>query len=1716
MNIRFCLLFAIVLLFASIAISRDWTPADDDILGVPNPNTVQIQVEKLGSGHLRLTFSNPEVKFEQVTADKRDWTWINLEGETRNWTIGKPSVPSIARPVLFPNTGNVDVRVVSSQYVEFKDMTVLPQQPYPKETKDGYENFPFTIDNDCYTADKWFPEELYQISQPQILRDARMGLLSVQPVSVNPATHTVRVYTSIVLEVVPTGGIGENELLTNTPHPSPAFAQFYRDILGADELTEANATALPGQMIIYCRAGAVATIQPYVNWRYRSGRPTRIDTTTATSEATVFTRIQTAYNSTAGVEMIIVVGDGGTSADDYTFPSYSVSGAYTDHSYVCLAGNDIVADAFISRWSATTVQELATMVNRTLNYERTPNMTDTTWFRRGWGYAGVAHNIISNRTCVWFCMSMMSARGVPAGNINYDEHTGSTGSAQFNLRGNPGMLFQAHRAAYVGEMYPTDVAGVTTNVNKCFVTLNITCSSGNWYGASSTGIHEQWIRNGTPTAPAGALAAMSTYTSSTHPSANNCIAAGTYYGLGVKNARQPAGMFFEGKYHLWRDLWIGRQVDATNFTNWNSVMGDISVNLWTGVPRALTANIPQQISLGQNNLTLRVTRQAGGAPVSNALVTVLKQNTSGLNETFNRGVTDATGTVILPLTNSTIGNLYVTVIGNKVGDNFIPIIDTVAVVTTPSDVVIARYSVTDDTSNGRIGNSNSHANPGETVDLNIRLTNRGTTGTVSGISATMTSTDDRVIVNSTQTYTDLAPSDSAYGAGQFRVQLLAGLRNGDQIPLRLRVTATDTNQNRDLILMLPIESIQMTFISRTLSPTTFNPGTTSNLSITVRNNGLLAPQNTDVRIFSLSPFVTIGTPNVSFPTLPIGQNVSNPANQNFRITSNTRTIPGTDITLGAAFTNGAVHDTLYFTVTSGTRASSDPTGPDTYGYLAYDDTDTRYEMVPTYSWINNVTPANRLNMTDASDGTDASVLIRLPFRARYYGADFDTITVCTNGWFSYGPARVVDAQGQVHLMFHARHWPLPTTDGPKNLVAVDWQDLYIPAGPTGGVYTSYDALNGWYVITWIGTAMVEMGSGANEFQAIIYDPARWPVPSGDCVMKFQYKTRNGGNGDAYPYEVGYTTIGISDSTYTKALQYFYWQTWSAGASPLATGSNVNRAVVFTTSQNFINGTLVGTVTKSSDGSPLAGVTVSAVESRKSAITDSVGHYRISEIQIGSYHFIASKNGYNSATDTVTIREDQTSTVNFSLTAPKLQIAIHPGDTTLAPRDSLYARLTTRGQDTTMHIYMRNTGNGPMTWNAAMSYSGSTDEVDTLWNTLRMIDASTLVGGDPILSGIEFDGEHFWITGATTGYARPHKLYKVDRNFTQLLATYDCPDQTGLIGWRDLAFDGRYLYASYSNFIDKIDTADGSVVSRIPITTISVARAMAVDTVAGVLYYADQASAIYKLRLSDNTVIGSVTSPLGLFGLAWYPADPDGMQLYAFSRDQSGRTRGTRIIKINPTTGASSSLITLGSATENANGLTITCRWNPMFWTVVAMLENPSGTDHIGLFELTANLTWINYGPTSGTLAAGQADTVDIHVSSTHMPAFRYSVAMNVTTNTETALISLPVVMDVVVPDSTSVQLNSQSLPMRYSMEQNYPNPFNPITSITFALPRTSKVKMTILNELGQEVTRLIANETLQAGTHSVTFNGSKLATGIYFYRIEAGSFVSTKKMVLLK
>lgn len=142
----------------------------------------------------------------------------------------------------------------------------------------------------------------------------------------------------------------------------------------------------------------------------------------------------------------------------------------------------------------------------------------------------------------------------------------------------------------------------------------------------------------------------------------------------------------------------------------------------------------------------------------------------------------------------------------------------------------------------------------------------------------------------------------------------------------------------------------------------------------------------------------------------------------------------------------------------------------------------------------------------------------------------------------------------------------------------------------------------------------------------------------------------------------------------------------------------------------------------------------------------------------------------------------------------------------------------------------------------------------------------------------------------------------------------------------------------------------------------------------------------------------------------------------------------------------------------------------------------------------------NSGDNWSSAYTGTANLLDIDVSTPNCCAVGWAVGANGT---------------IVGLGFTGIANNHNQIPSEYMLMQNYPNPFNPSTMITFQIPKSGNVKLVVYDLLGREVKTLL-NEFKPVGTYDVSFDAANLSSGVYFYKLESGSFTDSKKMLLVK
>ncbi len=192
-----------------------------------------------------------------------------------------------------------------------------------------------------------------------------------------------------------------------------------------------------------------------------------------------------------------------------------------------------------------------------------------------------------------------------------------------------------------------------------------------------------------------------------------------------------------------------------------------------------------------------------------------------------------------------------------------------------------------------------------------------------------------------------------------------------------------------------------------------------------------------------------------------------------------------------------------------------PTGPDNYGYYAYENVDA-FQHSPQFNWI-EIAPSAGGSGTVLHLGDDQTQTVQLPFAFRYYGLSYNQISICSNGWVALGRETSTSYNND----------PIPSSSSPDNIIAAYWDDLNPSDG--GQVAYYYDSLNHWFVVEWYNVPHYSGGS-PETFEVILYDPEHYPTPTGDGEIVVQM-----GN---TPSQNDYT-MGIENQNGTTGLQIFY-------------------------------------------------------------------------------------------------------------------------------------------------------------------------------------------------------------------------------------------------------------------------------------------------------------------------------------------------------------------------------------------------------------------------------------------------------------------------------------------------------------------------------------------------------------------------------------------------
>jgi hypothetical protein len=319
-----------------------------------------------------------------------------------------------------------------------------------------------------------------------------------------------------------------------------------------------------------------------------------------------------------------------------------------------------------------------------------------------------------------------------------------------------------------------------------------------------------------------------------------------------------------------------------------------------------------------------------------------------------------------------------------------------------------------------------------------------------------------------------------------------------------------------------------------------DPGETASVSIGLANINPVTGTMVSGTLATADPLVTISDDAGTWPDIDPGETQHNTADS-FVIAASPNAPWGHDVTLALTLDANGSTGIKTLTIRLPLGSPDNPIGPDAYGYYAYEDLDN-YEPSPVYNWVEiDPTlggPGAVFTLTD-----DQTRNMALPFTFKYYGQDFTSVSICSNGWIAMG----------VTTDHTVSPGPIPGPDGPPNMVAAFWCDLNPSAAGGGKVYTYHDQAGGRFIIEFSGVEHYhDQGLGLPEtFEFILYNPSVYPTPTGDGGVVLQYALVNDPAGCA---------VGIENSTETIGIQY-----WNSGLlNGAAYGLAAGRAINFTT------------------------------------------------------------------------------------------------------------------------------------------------------------------------------------------------------------------------------------------------------------------------------------------------------------------------------------------------------------------------------------------------------------------------------------------------------------------------------------------------------------------------------------------------------------------------
>lgn len=896
----YSLLFILIIITSASA--KEWI----------HPTKAGINLVTSDANTIVLKASLPGFIEQTVTTSKGNATVISGNAIYPLLIKGAPDLGKFAASVIVPDMAKMKVTIVSSTYHDILNIDIAPSKGTLARNID-----PATVPyfyGDVYNRNEFFPGKLAELKSPYIFRDYRGQSVWVYPFQYNPVTKTLRVYDEIILKISEDVGAGENVFIRPRALQSidPEFDEIYSRHFSNYSALRYTPVDETGEMLIIAYDSYMSAMQPLVDWKIRRGlKVTMVSVTAAGGNANAIKNYIVNFYNAHPLKYVLLVGDAAQ------VPTLTASGGASDPSYGFILGNDSYAEVFIGRFSAESLADVNTQVQRVIDYERYPQ-AGAPWYAHG---IGVASNLGpgDDNEMDWEHERNIRTKLLAFTYTGVDElYDGTHGGA--DAAGDPAnsdLINSLQNGAsivnYTGHGSQTSFVTTGFSVSDIpsltnYHMLPFICSVGCVNGDFTTGtcLAETFLRAQVSNQPTGAIA---TFMSSINQYWNEPMRAqdemidllvGTYPG----NIKRTYGGLCENGCMNMNDVYGSTGYDMTN--TWH-IFGDPSLTVRTAAPDAITATHPSTVPVGTSQIAITSNTNGALACLSMAGQILGTATVTAGNVTINFPAVSTVDTIFVTLT----------------AFNKVPYEGIILIVPASGPYVIqASNTIVDVT-----GNNNGVADYSENITLDVTLQNVGLVA-ANSVNAVMSTGDPNVtITGSSHGFGNISASGSSTVNNAFAYTVANNVPDQHVVPFTLTITDNASNSWNAYINTV-MNAPALAIGNMTINDASGNgngqldPGETATFTIGNINNGHSASLAATAVLTTTSPYITINTPSVNIGVL----NPSASANAAFSVTMASNMQIGSTFPLTITTTAGGYSATNTFILTAGDQIEDFETG----------------------------------------------------------------------------------------------------------------------------------------------------------------------------------------------------------------------------------------------------------------------------------------------------------------------------------------------------------------------------------------------------------------------------------------------------------------------------------------------------------------------------------------------------------------------------------------------------------------------------------------------------------------------------------------------------------------------------------------------------------------------------------------------------------------------